>query len=92
MNSYASFFYLAFVAPFVGDCEDVPCMESLAKNLGIIFAISIVVGNVTAFIIPYIQFKLKLRALEMTREQYCSLSRPEQEFLLLPVRYNIFLN
>lgn len=35
VNSYASFFYLAFVAQFTGDCPpDIGCMPALASNIG----------------------------------------------------------
>lgn len=48
INSYASFFFLAFVAEYVqGGCGsgESACLKNLAVNLAIIFGTRIVVGN-----------------------------------------------
>jgi hypothetical protein len=67
VNSYSSFFYIAFVAAHmprpetapetdVGECGDVDCMKSLATNLATIFGTQIVVGNIIKYLIPYYQY------------------------------------
>jgi uncharacterized membrane protein len=54
VNSYASFFYIAFAAPFVkpsadaasdwqGDCGAVTCMTPLAINVAIIFGMNVTI-------------------------------------------------
>ncbi|CAN0034483.1 unnamed protein product [Phaeothamnion confervicola] len=54
VNSYGSFFYLAFIGePLLGNkCESGGCMSLLAQNLLIIFCINIFVGNVVEVAIP----------------------------------------
>jgi hypothetical protein len=59
VNSYASFYYIAFIAEPLGECSGNSCMESLAMNLGIIIASRILTGIVTQQVLPYIFFKLK---------------------------------
>jgi len=96
VNSYASFFYIAFIAPYQppspdaqdnwkGDCGAVNCMKPLAVNLAIIFGIRLTVGNITELAIPYILF-LRKYAQEMAFADG-ELLRPEREFMLS--RYNI---
>lgn len=57
VNSYASFFYLAFIAEFMGDCPESGCMSGLTKNLGIIFATRLATGQITELILPYFTYK-----------------------------------
>lgn len=84
INSYASFFYLAFIAQFVGDCSaETGCMPSLAYNLGIIFATRYIFGTVIARLL------LPALVLRWRRRDYCRrmnrelswLSSAEAEFL-----------
>jgi hypothetical protein len=67
VNSYASFFYIAFIAPYQpaspgaaddwkGDCGAKNCMIPLATNLAIIFGTRLVVGNITELLLPYLMF------------------------------------
>ncbi len=52
MNSYASLFYLAFIAEYIGDCpEDVGCMPALAWNLGTIIVVRFILQHVFANIL-----------------------------------------
>ena len=61
VNSYASFFYIAFIAPgseedgAQGKCGNEDCMETLAINLGIIFVVQIIVTNIVTYYIPYLR-------------------------------------
>lgn len=84
VNSYASFFFLAFIAKYVeGGCPDNNCMKSLSSNLAIIYGTRLVVGNLTELLMPYLSFQYKYR------KQIASfggkMSRPEKEFFLQPV-------
>lgn len=72
INSYASFFFLAFIASylpppdgspsnFTGQCGASSCMVPLAINLAIIFGTRLVVNNVMALLLPYIKATLKFK-------------------------------
>eukprot|EP01039_Chlorochromonas_danica_P004477 gene4477-4905_t len=77
VNSYASFFYLAFVAEWMGDCPTSGCMSSLTLNLGIIFLIRLVSGNALELLIPYLSYRFKYLKLMATHAG--KISRPESE-------------
>jgi hypothetical protein len=78
VNSYTSFYYLAFIAPylsrpvdleddgveggFIGECGFDDCMKPLAVNLGIIFASALFVNNAIEVGLPILQNYLKKRA------------------------------
>lgn len=64
VNSYASFFFLAFIASnldrpsdvtddYQGQCGAKNCMEPLATNLAIIFGTRLIVKNLTDLFIPW---------------------------------------
>ena len=70
VNSYISFFYLAFIAlylaapagtpdDYMGQCGAPTCMEPLSINLAIIFGTRIFLGTALSIIIPYAQSELK---------------------------------
>eukprot|EP00604_Paraphysomonas_vestita_P002458 CAMPEP_0174818240 /NCGR_PEP_ID=MMETSP1107-20130205/886_1 /TAXON_ID=36770 /ORGANISM="Paraphysomonas vestita, Strain GFlagA" /LENGTH=612 /DNA_ID=CAMNT_0016029841 /DNA_START=325 /DNA_END=2163 /DNA_ORIENTATION=+ len=69
VNSYASFFYLAFIATYLanpadddentGQCGYSDCMIALAINLGIIFGTRLTLSNVLELGIPLINAHLK---------------------------------
>lgn len=61
VNSYSSFFYIAFIQNQVDGCDGGSCMRTLAKNLGIIFLVQLVVGNVQDIVVPYVRVKKRLR-------------------------------
>lgn len=84
VNSYASFFYLAFIAEFVGDCDGEECMSSLAINLAIIFGTRLASGYITGIVLPYVTYQMKYR--KTVEKSAGKISRPEREFLLQPVR------
>ncbi len=89
INSYASFYYLAFVAEPVGDCPNDDCMSSLAINLGIIFATRLLTKNLIDIVIPYFQYKWKCYKeygeADIPPSVRARLSRPEKDYLLLQV-------
>jgi hypothetical protein len=85
VNSYASFFYLAFVAEAFGDCPSDGCMSTLAINLAIIFGSRLVSGNIVELLIPYVLFQFKYRDVMKKTKEIGEMSRPEKEFLLDPV-------
>jgi hypothetical protein len=80
VNSYASFFYLAFIAESIGDCPDSGCMSSLAINLAIIFGSRLLTGNLFELLIPYLSYQYKYRTEILLHGD--KISRPEKEFLL----------
>jgi len=69
VNSYASFFYLAFIATYLanpadddentGQCGYSDCMIALAINLGIIFGTRLTLSNVLELGIPMINSYMK---------------------------------
>ena len=80
VNSYASFFYLAFIAESMGDCSGSGCMSSLTINLATIFGTRLVVGNIMELLIPYLSYCYKYR--EEVRKALGEMSQPENEYLL----------
>jgi hypothetical protein len=89
VNSYASFFYLAFVAEGLGLCPSGGCMSSLAINLAVIFGSRLVTGNLLELLIPYLSYQYKYRK-EIAKHGE-RISRPEKELLLDRVRFCFFL-
>jgi hypothetical protein len=83
VNSYASFFFLAFVAQYIeGGCPDNDCMKALAINLAVIYGTRLVVGNLMELGIPYLSFQFKHKTQILVHGG--KMSRPEKEFLLEP--------
>ena len=87
VNSYASFFYLAFIAQFFGECPDDSdggCMYSLTINLLIIFGTRLA-SNVVELLIPFIVYRFNLaREMKSLNYDISKLTQPEREALLLP--------
>lgn len=98
VNSYTSFYYLAFIAPylprpdflsdtgregsFVGDCGFSDCMIPLQINLAIIFGMNLTVNNVIELAIPLILHKRKMD--NETKGATESMTQPEMEYVLQP--------
>ena len=88
INSYASFFYLAFIAQHMvpNDCksigDDGNCMINLAYNLGIILGSRLVSGNLVELLVPYLSFQFQY--LKEVQSYGGKMNRPEKEFLLTP--------
>jgi hypothetical protein len=90
VNSYASFFYLAFVAENLGDCPENGCMSLLAINLAIIFGSRLLTGNLLELLLPYLSYQYKYRTQILVHGD--ALSRPEKEYMLDPVSFHIILS
>jgi hypothetical protein len=95
LNSYASFFFIAFVAPFItpsqnnpknfpGQCGAETCMQPLAINLGIVFGMRLTFSNIIDILVPYVQYHLNKRTEMAGASRDNVLSRPEKEMLLMP--------
>lgn len=95
LNSYASFFFIAFVAPYLspsqnnpknfpGQCGAETCMQPLAINLGIVFGMRLTFSNVMDILVPYVQYHLNKRTETAGVSKDNVLSRPEEEMLLMP--------
>ena len=88
INSYASFFFLAFIAEaFVGGCGggENSCVKSLAINLAIIFGTRLAIGNLLELGLPFSYRKLAtlIHGKKNIFLQYeLNLVKPETEYLL----------
>ena len=83
VNSYASFYYVAFAARYAGDCEPKACLTSLAINLATLYISGVTVDNTLELLIPYLKHKYK--HYKYIKKNVSQISRPEVEFLLEPV-------
>eukprot|EP01032_Pedospumella_encystans_P010538 gene10538-12308_t len=102
VNSYASFFFLAFIASnlatsdavdddtVVGQCGAATCMTPLSINLAIIFGVRLTVTNFLDIFIPYVNYKMKVRKETAGVEDKSRLTPAEQDFMLTD--YNGMLN
>jgi len=95
INSYSSFFFLAFVAKYIangcGPDGNGACVTNLAMNLAIIFGTRLATAQADAFVVPYLTTRVgwitklvrgKERNLFSQRELGHSLVAPEIDFLL----------
>lgn len=97
INSYSSFFFLAFVATyiqkaatdddgsedFVGQCGATSCMEPLSLNIAIIFGSRITITNAINILTPYYAYKSKREA-EIEGVDVSKLTKPEEDYMLMP--------
>lgn len=106
VNSYASFYFLAFIAPYiarpshldddgsegdyVGECGASDCMIPLSVNLGIIFFMNLTVNNVIEVVVPIIMNKLKTKSETKGTQNSEKLSLPERQYLLQ--EYDVGMN
>lgn len=95
LNSYASFFFLAFVAAYLtppadnpsgfpGQCGAKTCMQPLAINLGIIYGMRLTFTNFLDIFVPYVIYLRKKRRETKGVSTAKPLTRPEEEVLLMP--------
>lgn len=89
VNSYSSFFFLAFVATStnvdddaLAECAGSECMIPLAINLFIIFGSRLLTGKLTELLIPYLQYRW--RSAKRNNNYWQEITRPHSEFLLEP--------
>jgi hypothetical protein len=72
INSYSSFFFLAFIAAYLtkpsdtpsswtGQCGAYDCMEPLSINLAIIFGTRLTLTNFLDIFIPYLSYRNKYK-------------------------------
>lgn len=81
VNSYAPFFYIAFLKDIVGDpCEYDSCMAELSMSLGIIFGTRLLVGNMQEVGVPFVSSLIKRRQETSGTDE--KLTRAEQEFTM----------
>ena len=94
INSYSSFFFLAFIATYltkpdaaeagtVGQCAAENCMEPLAINLAIIFGTRLFLNNLLDVVLPYISYRNKLKV-DTSGVEEVRLTPAEEDFMLLP--------
>ena len=93
VNSYNSFFYLAFIAQFLentsnpsyqGQCGYHNCMQPLAKNLAILYGTRITSDNIIQITMDWFAYRKKLWAeTHGSQANVTDLSPPEQEYALL---------
>jgi hypothetical protein len=93
VNSYVSFFYIAFIAlylpvsegitreGFQGQCGFYNCMQPLANNLAIIYATRLTSNNVIEIILEWYSYNSKYNA--ETHGTDAVLTPPELEYCLL---------
>lgn len=81
INSYATLFYLAFLAEIVGDCVADECLTVLSLNVGIIFGSRLLVNIITVVFVPFLRHRIKYR--NIMHKFRGRLVRPEREYLLV---------
>eukprot|EP01038_Epipyxis_sp_PR26KG_P015834 gene15834-21454_t len=97
INSYISFFFLAFIAPFLerpsgvstdfkGQCAATSCMIPLSLNLAIIFGVRLTITNFINILIPYIMYRLKEKE-ETKGTEGKEFTPAETDYLLM--NYNV---
>lgn len=96
INSYSSFFFLAFIAQYldkpdgvdddsvVGQCGASTCMPSLTTNLAILFGTRIFVNNVIDLATAYSTFITKLRNESKNIASNVVLTNPEFNYYMNP--------
>jgi hypothetical protein len=95
VNSYASFFFLAFIALYlakskdidddstVGQCGANTCMYPLSVNLAIIFGVRLTVTNFLDIFIPYMNYKQKIKRETAGVEDVTRLTPAEHDYMLM---------
>ena len=100
INSYVSFFFLAFMAPYlpvpantpanyVGECGAPTCMEPLALNLAIIYGTRLTLTNFLDIYIPYLYYKWKIKRETEGVDPSKELTPPEKDYMLM--EYNTII-
>jgi hypothetical protein len=99
INSYSSFFFLAFIATYlqkpsgassemVGQCAAPNCMEPIAINLAIIFGTRLFLTNFLDIALPWYAWRSKMRE-ETKGVEDATLTPAERDYLL--IRYETML-
>mmetsp|Transcript_10913 Transcript_10913/g.16433 ORF Transcript_10913/g.16433 Transcript_10913/m.16433 type:complete len:222 (+) Transcript_10913:1469-2134(+) len=82
VNSYASFYYVAFAARYAGDCTPDLCLRSLAINLATLYISQVFVGNTLELLLPFLSYQYKY--FTHIKKATGNISRPEIEYMLEP--------
>lgn len=93
VNSYASFFFIAFIAGnldpiegqdprFLGQCGWTNCMQPLSVNLAIIFGSRLTVTNAIDISVPIYNFYAKQKK-ETEGKDVAMLTPPEKDYILM---------
>jgi hypothetical protein len=101
VNSYASFFFLAFIALYLqrsssdddsvqGQCGATSCMYPLSINLAIIFGVRLTMTNFLDIFIPYVTYKMKIKKETEGVEDKSRLTPAEFDYMLM--EYNSMLD
>ena len=90
-NSYASFFYIAFIEKPLGLCGGTACMSTLASDLGTIFGIQLISSPLSEIIIAYVTQIMARRKYKYTSEMLKKASEIEKQFLHAPVKWFVIL-
>ncbi|RYH21304.1 hypothetical protein EON65_21005 [archaeon] len=96
INSYASFFFIAFIAgnlerpdnvpdDFLGQCGATNCMEPLSINLAIIFGSRLTITNLIDIAIPYFTHnqKIKKETSGIEEAKKVDITKAENEYYLM---------
>jgi hypothetical protein len=94
VNSYASFFFLAFIAgnlerpieapeDYLGQCGATNCMKPLSINLAIIFGTRLTLGNFMDIFMPWLNHKLKFRKETNGIQEDRVITPAEKDYMLL---------
>lgn len=89
-NSFASFFYIAFVKRTAeGKCLDNDCMSELRNQLLILFLIRIIVGNTLEVVVPYLKYQFQLyRERHGAGDEKVAHNYIEEQAKLMPYEHN----
>jgi anoctamin-10/anoctamin-7 len=94
INSYASFFFLAFIAANLdaptnapagtkGQCGAENCMQPLSINLATIFGSRLTISNFLDIFLPYVNHKQKIRSETKGIPDDAKVSFPEKDYTLM---------
>lgn len=94
INSYASFFFLAFIAgnlprppdapsEYLGQCGASNCMEPLSINLAIIFGSRLTITNFLDIFMPYYTYKQKVKKETEGIDPHKELTPAERDYMLM---------
>jgi len=96
INSYASFFFLAFIAAYLpppkaaagdqvlGECGASNCMQPLSINLATIFGSRLTITNFLDVFVPWYSHKRKIKKETEGIEEGTPLTPAEEDYFLLP--------
>lgn len=89
-NSFASFFYIAFVKRSAeGKClHDDNCMSELQDQLLVLFLIRIIVGNTMEVVVPYLKYRYQIYRERNAVDAKASHNYIEEQAKLVPYEHN----